>query len=130
MLVDWQAESCQYGFDGWLFWTWDTTEQGEFFTALEEEALIDRSLSPVTRPDPCSAAGAPAGEVNLALGRSVTASLSQQAPAANAVDGTGASWGAGAGPTQWVEIDLGKDAVDLDHLISPEERLRVAMAIQ
>ena len=34
------------------------------------------------------------------------------------------------GEVNWVEIDLGKDAVDLDHLISPEERLRVAMAIQ
>ena len=29
-----------------------------------------------------------------------------------------------------VEIDVGKDAIDLDHLITPEERLRVAMAIQ
>jgi arylsulfatase len=35
-----------------------------------------------------------------------------------------------SGEVNWVEIDLGKDAVDLDHLISPEERLRVAMAIQ
>jgi len=35
-----------------------------------------------------------------------------------------------SGDVNWVEIDLGKDAVDLDHLISPEERLRVAMAIQ
>jgi arylsulfatase len=30
----------------------------------------------------------------------------------------------------WVEIAVDKDAEDLDHLISPEERLRVAMAIQ
>jgi arylsulfatase len=29
-----------------------------------------------------------------------------------------------------VEIDVGKDAIDLDHLITPEERLQVAMAIQ
>ena len=35
-----------------------------------------------------------------------------------------------SGEVNWVEIDLGKDAVDLEHLISPEERLRVAMAIQ
>jgi len=35
-----------------------------------------------------------------------------------------------SGEVNWVEIDLGKDAIDLDHLISPEERLRVAMAIQ
>jgi len=30
----------------------------------------------------------------------------------------------------WVEIDVGKDAEDFDHPISPEERLRLAMAIQ
>jgi len=35
-----------------------------------------------------------------------------------------------SGEVNWVEIDLDKDAVDLDHLITPEERLRVAMAIQ
>ena len=29
-----------------------------------------------------------------------------------------------------VQIDLGEDAVDADHLITPEERLRVAMARQ
>ena len=34
------------------------------------------------------------------------------------------------GKINWVELDLGKDAVDLDHMISPEERLRGAMAIQ
>ncbi len=34
------------------------------------------------------------------------------------------------GEVTWVEIDLGKDAVNLDHLISPEQRMQVAMAIQ
>jgi len=34
------------------------------------------------------------------------------------------------GRVRWVEIDLGDDAEDLDHLISPEERLRIAMARQ
>lgn len=32
------------------------------------------------------------------------------------------------GEVNWVEIDLGKDAADADHLIKPEERLRVAVA--
>jgi arylsulfatase A-like enzyme len=35
-----------------------------------------------------------------------------------------------SGEVNWVEIDLGKDAVSLDHLISPEDRLQVAMAHQ
>jgi arylsulfatase A-like enzyme len=34
------------------------------------------------------------------------------------------------GRVRWVEIDLGDDAEDADHLITPEERLRVAMAKQ
>jgi arylsulfatase A-like enzyme len=34
------------------------------------------------------------------------------------------------GRVQWVEIDLGDDAADVDHMIAPEERLRLAMARQ
>jgi arylsulfatase len=35
-----------------------------------------------------------------------------------------------SGRVRWVQIDLGDDAGDADHLISPEERLRIAMARQ
>jgi arylsulfatase len=35
-----------------------------------------------------------------------------------------------SGTVQWVQLDVGEDAEDLDHLITPEERLRVAMARQ
>jgi arylsulfatase len=35
-----------------------------------------------------------------------------------------------SGRVRWVEIDLGDAAEDLDHLITPEERLRIAMARQ
>ena len=34
------------------------------------------------------------------------------------------------GETNWVEIDVAEASEDLDHLITPEERLRVAMAKQ
>ena len=34
------------------------------------------------------------------------------------------------GDVNWVEIDVDKDAEDFDHLITPEERLQVALAIQ
>jgi hypothetical protein len=34
------------------------------------------------------------------------------------------------GRVQWVEIDLGDDAQDADHLITAEERLSIAMARQ
>jgi hypothetical protein len=35
-----------------------------------------------------------------------------------------------SGEVNWVEIDLGKDSENLDHLISPEQRLNLAMARQ
>jgi hypothetical protein len=34
------------------------------------------------------------------------------------------------GEINWVEIDVAETAEDVDHLISPEERLRIAMARQ
>ena len=34
------------------------------------------------------------------------------------------------GVVRWVQIDLGEDAEDADHLITPEERLKIAMARQ
>jgi hypothetical protein len=35
-----------------------------------------------------------------------------------------------SGRVQWVQIDIDEAAEDVDHLISPEERLRIAMARQ
>ena len=34
------------------------------------------------------------------------------------------------GTVNWVQIDLGEDAEDNDHLITPEERMRIATARQ
>jgi arylsulfatase len=34
------------------------------------------------------------------------------------------------GRVHWVQLDLGEDAEDADHLITPEERMRVAMSRQ
>jgi hypothetical protein len=53
----WQIESCRYGFDGWLFWTWDTTEAAEgeppLWNALSDGGVIAQALAPKNRPDPC-----------------------------------------------------------------------------
>ena len=35
-----------------------------------------------------------------------------------------------SGEVNWVEIDIGKDSINLDHLMTAEDRLRVAMARQ
>lgn len=48
-----QIESCPYGFDGWSFWTWDTTEQPELYNAVESSGVINSAVAPVYRPDPC-----------------------------------------------------------------------------
>jgi len=34
------------------------------------------------------------------------------------------------GKVHWVQLDIDEDAEDFDHLITPEERFRVAMARQ
>lgn len=52
-LQAWQVESCQYGFDGWLLWTWDTEFNGEMYSALSDGGAINGVLAPVIRPDPC-----------------------------------------------------------------------------
>ena len=53
-LLDFQRQSCSYGIDGWLLWTWDTTEQPELWTALDSSSVIGTGLSPDARPDPCA----------------------------------------------------------------------------
>jgi F5/8 type C domain-containing protein len=111
-LMNWQVESCQFGFDGWLLWTWDTSEQSDFYNALSGSGHIDQVLAPVNRPDPCAAGQFDFIENNIALGKNVRASkwLADQLPS-NAVDGSSASiWNSGAGPTQWIEVDLGQPA--------------------
>ena len=111
-----QAESCSYGLDGWLHWSWDTTEYG---TGLYHEfplwngdasgGLIDQGLGPLFRPDPCAAV---LGAGNIALGKPVTASATEAGSSpTRAVDGLNATfWNSGGPPTQWIEIDLGGTA--------------------
>jgi hypothetical protein len=119
-LHDWQVDSCQYGFDGWLLWTWDTEEQTDFYNALTGQGLIDQVLAPVNRLDACQAGDFDFFETNLALGMKASASrwLANQPPS-GAVDGsTGSWWGAGDFAPQWVQIDLGEaSAVGLIRLV-------------
>jgi hypothetical protein len=119
-LHDWQVESCGYGFDGWLLWTWDGEEQTDFYNALTGEGLINQALAPASRPDPCQPGSFAFFEQNLALGKTTRASRSlPESPPSNAVNGTTEDWwGAGAPPIQWIEIDLGEpSAVRLIRLV-------------
>lgn len=108
-LVRWQLDSCAHGFAGWLVWLWGGPDDDEVFAADADEAAIARALSPMERPDPCDPGGYRSS--NLALGRPATASAaeSDEYGAGNVSDGSvGTWWSAGAGPPQWVEIDLGE----------------------
>jgi hypothetical protein len=109
-LMDWQIESCEYGFDGWLLWTWDLPEQHEFYNALSGSGEIDAALAPAKRPDPCEPGQSSATGSNLALAANVRASGALVGePATHAIDGLpGTTWNSGAGPPQWIEIDLGR----------------------
>jgi hypothetical protein len=105
-LEEWQRDSCRFGVDGWLLWTWDTEERPELWHALSGGGTIARALAPAGRPDACAI---PAGPHNVALGRPATASSSDAAkPPANAFDGNRQSaWSAGALAPQWLQVDLG-----------------------
>jgi len=109
-LHDWQVESCGYGFDGWLLWTWDTEEQIDFYNGLTGQGWINQVLAPANRPDPCMAGVFDFFEYNLALDAPVKASRAlPDQPPSGAVDGsTNKWWGAGAFAPQWIQIDLGK----------------------
>jgi Cellulase (glycosyl hydrolase family 5)/F5/8 type C domain len=108
-LMDWQVQSCDYGFDGWLLWSWDIYENHDFYSAQTDQGQIGQALAPINRPDPCQTATFDFIENNVALGKSVRASSALPGePKENAVDGTPADWGAGASPPQWIQIDLGQ----------------------
>jgi hypothetical protein len=53
----WQFESCAWGFDGWLLWTWDTDEQTALWNGLSAGGVIQQALAPRRRVDPCALAG-------------------------------------------------------------------------
>ena len=119
-LHDWQVDSCHYGFDGWLLWTWDSDEQTDFYNGLADGGLINQVLAPAGRSDPCEPGDFSFFDDNLALRGTARASHSLQAnPPSNAIDGvTSDWWGAGAFATQWIEIDLGRPtAIGLIRLV-------------
>jgi hypothetical protein len=107
--TNWVADSCRFGFDGWLYWTyypadagaddrtWGLTDEGEYLLTL---------FSPAEQPDPCIPIEIP--NANLAFNKPTRASASlPEEPASLAVDDNLATqWGAGDSPVQWIEVDL------------------------
>ncbi len=103
-LISWQADSCAFGFDGWLLWTWDTP--GEIWSAVDANETLGAALAPTNRSDPCSSeGGVPA---DLAMGQPVrTSAALGDSPGSAAVDGVfDTLWSAGDYATQWIEVGL------------------------
>jgi len=103
-LQSWQAQSCEFGFDGWLMWTWGGAEMpDDYWEAVEGDGAIRRALSPALHLDPCQ-------HSNLALGQAVQVSSAVPgSDGAMAVDGDPeTTWNSGDGAPQWIQVDLGE----------------------
>jgi hypothetical protein len=103
-LQTWQAESCEFGFDGWLLWTWGGAQMPDsYWEAVEGDEVIAHALSPNLKPDPCANA-------NLALSKATQASATtSDTNSGMAVDGDPETiWNSGADAPQWIQIDLGQ----------------------
>jgi hypothetical protein len=107
--IETAAESCLYGFDGWLYWTYypsDPSVGDGTWGLVDDDDFMLNLFAPVNQPDICTPVEVPNN--NLAYGKPVTASRSlPEEPPENAVDDSaGTQWGAGDGPVQWIQIDL------------------------
>jgi hypothetical protein len=107
-IARWIADSCDLGWDGWLYWefnrppatddaTWGFTDAGN--------RLMD-ALAPGQQPDPCDASAI--APLDLAHGQPVTVSAAlPDQPGTNAVDGNVQTlWISGSGAPQWIEVQL------------------------
>lgn len=109
-LQRWVADSCGLGFAGWLYWEFNPADisVGDATWALTaEDGLLLEQLAPTVQSDPCMSNLV---DPNLAAGAVTRASRSISGePPSNANDGNPTTqWGAGAEPTQWIEVDLGE----------------------
>ncbi len=109
-ITSWQAESCEFGFDGWIYWAYYPAAPAindRTWGLVDESGFLLDLLAPALHPDPCETIFVKSD--NLAYAKSVTASTSlPDEPPSNVVDeNAGSQWGAGADAPQWIEIDLG-----------------------
>jgi len=112
-ISDWIVQSCSLGFDGWIYWSYRTNPNVEdkTWSLTSEDGFLLDALAPIDRTDPCVPIAVETD--NLAFGAAVTASrsLDGQAPELAVDENEATQWGAGVGPLQWFEIDLGEPRV-------------------
>lgn len=109
-LTNWVTDSCDLGFDGWLYWTYNAAPASagdQTWGLTDENGFLLELFAPFNQPDPCTPVDIASD--NIAYGKPAIASASLPAePPSNAVDeDTATQWGAGAGPVQWISVDLG-----------------------
>jgi hypothetical protein len=106
--VQWIADSCTAGFDGWLNWgyyPWPEDLDGKPWTFLDEDGLLLKGMSPASQPEACIVPQLEAA--NVALGQPVRYSRQLDAePAENAVNGQSTPWSSGNYAPQWIAVDL------------------------
>lgn len=106
-LQAWQVESCAYGFDGWLFWTWGKNPLDEFWSAYEGDGVVPTVLAPVNRPDPCVYGEFDFIRFNVAPQAVITASsYAAGFPPQQVADESQNYWNSSAGAPQWVQLAL------------------------
>jgi F5/8 type C domain-containing protein len=108
-LTQWVADSCDYGFDGWLYWAYipaDASAGDQTWGLVDEDNYLLNLFAPTNQPDPCAAVEV--ANDNLAYNKPVTASRSlPENPPTNAIDDNAETpWIAGDGPVQWIQVDL------------------------
>jgi hypothetical protein len=109
VLTNWVADSCQLGFDGWLYWAYrpaNASFNDRTWGLTDEDGFLLNLLSPIHQQDPCVPVDLASG--NIAYGKPVRVSAAvPDQPGSYAVDEDAATqWSSGEGPGQWIEIDL------------------------
>ncbi|MCB0667093.1 MAG: discoidin domain-containing protein [Saprospiraceae bacterium] len=107
----WQSDACNYGVQGFLYWTWDrhrtnASNPDDPWSGSDAGAFIAKVLSPTYKIDACSEV---LPNTNVAEGKPTSASMQwEEFVSENVVDGnaTQTPWIAGSDPPQWVEVDL------------------------
>ena len=96
-------------------------------TTAAASARAARSRSTSTAPRPARAASRAPSRWSSRPTRPATSARTPPRPSATTTRSEGSRF---TGTVEWVQIDIADAAEDLDHLISPEERLKIAMTKQ
>jgi len=108
----WMAESCQYGFDGWIYWGLYRAPIGigdATWGFMDNDREIMDAMAPVNFPDACDPSLLPPRNIAVGALTDASAFLSDQTPGMAVDNDLSTQWGSGDYAPQWLKIDLGSD---------------------